>query len=69
VGIAFRSEEDLARQLERVAGMSDAERAELGRRAAGRVCERYSWDAVAADYERLFESLAGGRGSARHGSP
>ena len=68
VGIAFRSEEDLARQLEHVAAMSDAERAELGQRAAGRVRERYSWDAVAADYERLFESLAGGRGSARHGS-
>jgi len=38
--------------------MSDDERNEFRRRAVERVRECYSWDAVTADYERLFRRLA-----------
>lgn len=56
-GIPF-GEADLAAKIGRVLAMSDEERNELRRRAVERVRERYSWDAVTADYERLFRRLA-----------
>jgi glycosyltransferase involved in cell wall biosynthesis len=58
-GIPFGSG-DLADKLRAVLAMSAGERAALGRRAADRVRERYSWDAVTDAYEKLFEHLEGG---------
>jgi glycosyltransferase involved in cell wall biosynthesis len=40
--------------MSEVLAMSEAERAEWGRKAMARVEERYSWDAVTDAYERLF---------------
>ena len=56
-GIPF-GPDTLAARLREVLAMSDAERAEYGRRAAARVAERYSWDAVTAAYEKLLARLA-----------
>jgi len=44
--------------------MSEEERQKLRDAAVQRVRERYSWDAVTATYERLFESLARGEHAA-----
>jgi glycosyltransferase involved in cell wall biosynthesis len=49
----------LAGTLREVLEMSESEREDYRRRAAARVAERYSWDAVTDSYERLFEQLAG----------
>jgi glycosyltransferase involved in cell wall biosynthesis len=40
--------------------MSEEERNEYRRLAVERVRERYSWDAVTAEYERLFRKLSPG---------
>jgi glycosyltransferase involved in cell wall biosynthesis len=56
-GIPF-GEDDLAQKIEYVLGMPDAERNQLRRRAVERVRDRYSWDAVTAEYERLFRKMA-----------
>lgn len=59
VGIAFEPS-TLAERMREVLAMSPEERARMGRVAAERVRERYSWDAVTDAYERLFlEMLAG----------
>ena len=55
-GIPFEHDE-LSRKLESVLAMSEAERAEWGRRAAERVTERYSWNAVTDQYEALLLGL------------
>ena len=55
-GIPF-GEHDLAEKIEHVIALPDAEQKGLRRRAIERVRERYSWDAVTADYERLFRQL------------
>lgn len=52
---------NLAQKLAQVLGMSSQERAAWGRRAADRVAERYSWDAVTAQYERLLAGAARAR--------
>jgi glycosyltransferase involved in cell wall biosynthesis len=39
--------------------MPEADRAELRRRAAQRVGERYSWDAVTSAYEKLLLGMRG----------
>jgi glycosyltransferase involved in cell wall biosynthesis len=49
---------NLAEKLREVLAMTEAERDHWRRRAAQRVAERYSWDAVTDAYEKLFESLA-----------
>lgn len=56
-GIAFDAG-DLERKLAQILGMSPQERSAWGRRAAERVAERYSWDAVTAQYERLLAGAA-----------
>jgi len=56
-GIAF-GEDDLAQRIEEALAMKEEERNELRRRGVERVVERYSWDAVTADYDRLFQKLA-----------
>jgi glycosyltransferase involved in cell wall biosynthesis len=58
-GIPF--EHDLAAQLERVLAMSEQERGQWRARAVERVLERYSWDAVTSDYERLLQRCLGKR--------
>jgi glycosyltransferase involved in cell wall biosynthesis len=55
-GIPF-GEHDLAEKIEHALTLSDDDRNGLRRRAMERVRDRYSWDAVTADYERLFRSL------------
>jgi len=59
-GIPFEAEE-LAAKLTELAGMCSGERAEWGRRAMARVAERYSWDAVTTQYERLLAHLSQAR--------
>jgi glycosyltransferase involved in cell wall biosynthesis len=55
VGIPF--DEDLAEKMQLALAMPEHERQELRRRAAERVAERYSWDAVTDAYERLFRAM------------
>jgi len=62
-GIPF-GEHDLAEKIEAALQMSEEERTALRRCAAERVRERYSWDAVTAQYEELFRRIAPPRGSA-----
>ncbi len=56
-GIAF-GEHDLAETIERTLEMSDEERNGWRQRAADRARERYSWDAITAQYEELFRRVA-----------
>ena len=55
-GIPF-GEHDLAAKIEHALAMSQAERDDFRRLAAERVRDRYCWDAVTADFERLFREL------------
>lgn len=55
-GIPFGATE-LSAKLNAVLDMPDEERASWGRRAATRVAERYSWDAVTDQYEALLLDL------------
>jgi glycosyltransferase involved in cell wall biosynthesis len=55
-GIPFEKE-NLAETLRRTLAMTDEERAECGQRAASRVAEHYSWEAVTNQYEALFLQL------------
>jgi glycosyltransferase involved in cell wall biosynthesis len=57
-GIPFERD-DLARQLRLALDLSEAEREQWRSRAVERVRERYSWDAVTDDYEKLLLSLVG----------
>jgi len=56
VGIPFEHDE-LATQLQLLLNMAETERDQWSRRAAERVAERYSWDAVTSCYERLLLKL------------
>ncbi len=56
-GIAFEPD-TLEEAMRRVLAMSAEEREALGGRAARRVAERYSWDAVTDQYEALLVGLA-----------
>lgn len=58
VGIPFEPH-DLEAKLEQVLRMAEAERQRLGELAMARVGERYSWDAVTDQYERLLQRLVG----------
>ncbi len=53
VGIAFERG-DLPDRLAEVLAMSVEERSQWGRKAAARVAQRYSWDAVTDGYEALL---------------
>ena len=55
-GVPF-AHADLGEKLRQVLDMSEAERDELRRLAMDRVIERYSWDAVTDQYERLLLEL------------
>ncbi len=56
VGIPFQAGE-LAAKLQLVLAMPEVERVEWRRRASQRIAERYSWDAVTDQYERLLLNL------------
>lgn len=55
-GVYYRGPEELAARLQRLID-NEAVRESLGRRANERARERYSWEAVADDYERWFGEL------------
>ncbi|MBA2571274.1 MAG: DUF1972 domain-containing protein [Chloroflexi bacterium] len=55
-GLYYRGAEELAVLLQELLDDPDAAGA-LGERARTRAAERYSWERVAADYERWFERL------------
>jgi glycosyltransferase involved in cell wall biosynthesis len=55
-GISFEPGE-LTEKLNQTLAMTDEERAEWSRRAVARVAERYSWDAVTSQYEKLLSRL------------
>ncbi len=59
-GLYFQADrpETLAERFEQVLADPEAA-AELGREAAARARDRYSWDAVTRRYEELFEHLSG----------
>jgi len=50
---------ELDAKLDLVLKLPEAERAEWGRRAMGRVAERYSWNRVTDEYERLLLGMQG----------
>jgi glycosyltransferase involved in cell wall biosynthesis len=50
--------------MEQALAMGEEERAALREKAMARVRERYSWDAVTGEYERLLRGMASGRGTA-----
>lgn len=58
-GIPFTT--DLAERIRHVLAMSEQERAAWRARAARRVAECYSWEAVTTAYERLLSALARGQ--------
>jgi len=55
-GIPFESGE-LARKMQALLAMDEAGREELRRKAVDRVRQRYSWEKVTDDYERLLGSM------------
>jgi len=59
-GIAFETA-NLTQTLDQVLRMNPQERAGWGQLAMKRVSERYSWDAVTDQYERLMAETAGAR--------
>lgn len=56
-GLAWRNEAELTARIHEALTMSEFERERLRARAVQRVRERYNWDAVTMQYERLLESL------------
>jgi glycosyltransferase involved in cell wall biosynthesis len=59
-GIPFEPA-SLGRTLREALAMPESERQEWRGRAAARVAERYSWEAVTSAYEDLLRSLAAAR--------
>jgi glycosyltransferase involved in cell wall biosynthesis len=57
VGIPF-GEHDLPQKIASALAMTEEERNVLRRGAMERIAQRYSWDTVTADYDRLFRKLA-----------
>ena len=57
-GLAFADEEELVARMREAIAMPEAEREVFRRRATVRVRERYDWEAVTTQYERLFEEMS-----------
>jgi glycosyltransferase involved in cell wall biosynthesis len=57
-GLAYSDEAGLLVRIEEALGMSDADRAELCARASARARERYDWEVVTTQYEKLLTDLA-----------
>ena len=45
---------NLAALLDKADTISRQQRTELGKRARKRICESYSWEYIAAEYEKIF---------------
>jgi glycosyltransferase involved in cell wall biosynthesis len=58
VGIPFEPDE-LTAKMDLALAMPEAERAAFREKAMARVRDRYSWDAVTTEYERLLLKMAG----------
>ena len=56
-GLPFTDRASLTALMTHVLGMTDAERAAYRERALERVRDRYDWDAVATQYEKLLTGL------------
>jgi glycosyltransferase involved in cell wall biosynthesis len=56
-GVPF-GPDNLAEKIEMVLAMTEEQRDTYRRKAVERVRDRYSWDAVTGEYERLFQMLA-----------
>jgi glycosyltransferase involved in cell wall biosynthesis len=56
-GLSYQDEAELAARIREALGMTEAERGIYRQRAAQRVRERYDWEAVTTEYERLLEGL------------
>jgi glycosyltransferase involved in cell wall biosynthesis len=56
-GFPFSDEIELVARMRQVAGMSEAERANYGEKAAARVKARYDWEAVTTQYEQLLAKI------------
>ena len=56
-GLPYANKAGLTARMTEALGMSDAERAVYKERALQRVLERYDWDAVTAQYEKLLTGL------------
>lgn len=56
-GIPFSHEASLLKAMQAALDMPEAERSAYRERALRRVRERYDWEVVTTQYERLFESL------------
>jgi glycosyltransferase involved in cell wall biosynthesis len=67
-GIPF-THADLAEKLQQALEMPDSQRGELRESAMARVAERYSWEAVTDQYEKLLLGLKRGLRTARSPNP
>jgi glycosyltransferase involved in cell wall biosynthesis len=56
-GLPFGDERQLVARMREAIAMSDAERAHYGELAEARAKERYDWEVVTTQYERLLEGL------------
>lgn len=56
-GLAYRNQDELTAAMGAVLRMSDSERAVYRERALRRVREKYDWDAVTMQYEKLLAGL------------
>ena len=56
-GLAFAGEEELVARMREAIAMPEAEREVFRKRATARVRERYDWEAVTTQYERLFQEM------------
>jgi glycosyltransferase involved in cell wall biosynthesis len=58
-GLPFADEAELVARMREAIGMLEAERARYREKAQARVRERYNWEVVTTQYERLLERLQG----------
>jgi glycosyltransferase involved in cell wall biosynthesis len=57
--LPFADEAELVARMREAIGMLEAERARYREKAQARVRERYNWEVVTTQYERLLERLQG----------
>jgi glycosyltransferase involved in cell wall biosynthesis len=57
-GLPFSTEDELVARMRQAAGMPEAERANYGTRAEGRVKARYDWEVVTTQYEQLLAKIS-----------
>jgi glycosyltransferase involved in cell wall biosynthesis len=57
-GLSYRDDAGLTARIKETLDMTEPEREALREKAARRARERYDWEAVATQYEKLLASLA-----------